>query len=221
MSMNKNKNFLLFGLTIFYLIVCAGCKHDVQIYTQNISEPGLTAKIQVPLLPDYPELENQIKQAVNKDFENYRKYAQMEYSFNEESVHTYRTELETKETGRYLNLIIRKYLYAGPEVEDEYFITFTYDKRQKRTVTLPELTKKTLQEISNLCYDSFVIRIEDFEKLSKGNQKYVLDEIKKGTSPQLENFSSFAVDGKYIYLYFSSGSVLSNYYGSQIIRIKR
>ena len=152
---------------------------------------------------------------IEKDFENYKQYAEMDFPFSN-IASTYRTETEDLSNSKYLNCFIRKYIYAGENIEDEYFITFVYNKKTKQIETLENLTGKTLEEISKYCEKALLSE----EKWKSEYERIVMtDDIKNGTRPVPRNYKAFVAGKKEITIHFSPGQVLSSWWGAQSVTI--
>ena len=154
---------------------------------------------------NYPDLSSTIRKEIEKDFENYKEYAERDFPYSG-TTSTYRTETEDFSNSTYLNCFIKKYIYAGENIEDEYFITFVYNKKTKQIETLENLTGKSLEEISNYCER----RLLSEEKWESEYERIVMtDDIKNGTRPVARNYKAFVAGKKDITIHFSPGQVLA------------
>ena len=210
--------FVALFLLIFSVLSTAliSCKEKLLINTETTASNALIATVKTPEYERYPEFSAYIREEINKDFEKYKQYAEMDYPFSK-ITSTYRTEVEDLSNSKYLNCFIKKYIYAGENIEDEYFITFVFNKKTNQIETLENLSGKKLEEISKYC-----------EKTLLANQKWESDyeynvmseDIKNGTRPVQRNYRAFIAGKKDITIHFAPGQVLSSWFGPQSVTIK-
>lgn len=205
-------------LTFFFSVMLTSlisCKETIIVNTQAIASESLIATVKIPEYERYPEFSTFIREEIEKDFLDYKKYAEMDYPYSG-ITSTYRTETEDYSNSKYLNCFIKKYIYAGENIEDEYFITFVLNKKTKQIETLENLSGRKLDEISKYC-----------EKKLMANQKWesdyeynvISDDIKNGTLPIQRNYSAFVAGKKEITIHFAPGQVLSKWFGPQSVTI--
>ncbi len=214
-----NSKHHLFNLILFLCLVLSisfiSCKEKIEINTEQLESEALVATVKIPEYVKYPDFSSTIREEIEKDFENYKKYAEMDFPFSR-ITSTYRTEVADYSNSKYLNCFIRKYIYAGENIEDEYFITFVYNKKTKKIETLENLTGKTLEEISKYC-EKALLAEEKWE--SEYEQIIMTDDIKNGTRPVPINYKAFVAGKKEITIHFSPGQVLSSWWGAQKVMI--
>lgn len=203
-------------LTFFFSLMLISCKETIIVNTQAIASESLIATVKIPEYEKYPEFSNYIKEEIEKDFQSYKEYAELDYPYSG-ITSTYRTETEDFSNSKYLNCFIKKYIYAGENIEDEYFITFVYNKKNKKMETLENLTGKKLEEISNYC-EKKLLSAQKWE--SDYARNVMTEDIKGGTRPIERNYSAFIAGRKVITIHFAPGQVLSKWYGPQKVTIR-
>lgn len=223
---NQKKRISTFFIKIFSILKIAilltlipslltSCKEIIIINTETIDSEALIATVKIPEYKSYPEFSDYIKKEIENDLQDYKKYAEMDFPYSS-ITSTYRTEAEDFSNSKYLNCFIKKYIYAGENIEDEYFITFVFNKKTKEIETLENLTGKTLSELSKYCKDA-LMKKQEWE--SDYEYNVISEDIKNGTRPVQENYNAFIAGNKNITIHFSSGQVLSKWYGPQTVTI--
>lgn len=191
------------------------CKEKIIVNTQAVTSEAIIATVKIPEYERYPEFSAFIKEEIEKDFLDYKKYAEMDYPYSG-ITSTYRTETEDFSNTKYLNCFIKKYIYAGENIEDEYFITFVLNKKTKQIETLENLSGKKIEEISKYCEKML---ISDAKWESDYEYNVISDDIKTGTRPVQRNYRAFVASKKNITIYFAPGQVRSKWFGPQTVTI--
>mgnify|MGYP003299285143 CR=1 FL=1 len=216
--MNKTLIFCIF-LFITSLCICS-CNSDFDIIYSNINIPGLDASLQIPVYNKYNEFSEYVNNQLTKDFEKYKGYALTEWELYQEDTLTYRTVFKDLSTARYINVFISKFIYCGPEMEDEYYITFSYDKKNKKILDITDCTKMDTETLSLCCKD----------KLKKNITKIVRDKeyveflnscVESKLTTQIKNYSAFSIQNKKVKIYFAPGDIFPKKYGGQIVEFKQ
>ncbi len=220
---NNKKSYFkkIISVTLSVLVISVlstsliSCKEKIIVNTQAIASESLIATIKIPKYERYPEFSNLIKEEIEKDFLEYKKYAEMDYPYSG-IISTYRTETEDFSNSKYLNCFIKKYIYAGENIENEYFITFVLNKKTKQIETLEKLSGKKLEEISKYCEKTL---LSNAKWESEYEYNVMSDDIKNGTRPVQRNYRAFVAGKKDITIYFAPGQVLSSWFGPQTVTI--
>ncbi|MBO4857059.1 MAG: hypothetical protein J5527_00920 [Treponema sp.] len=212
------KYFIANSILVLCLVLSTSlisCKEEIVINEEQITSEALVATVKIPEYVKHPDFSSTIKEEIEKDFENYKEYAEMDFPYSN-ITSTYRTETEDFSNSKYLNCFVKKYIYAGENIEDEYFITFVYNKKTKKIETLENLTGKSLEEIGKYCERAL---LAEAKWESEYEKNVMTDDIKNGTRPVPRNYKAFVAGKKEITIHFSSGQVLSNWWGPQKVTI--
>ena len=213
----KQKSFLSILFLIFLFISCSS-KEKIVLHSQKEEIPGLNYSYVIPEYSEYPEFSKLIEETLKKDFEKYKSFAQSELEWGNEDVFTYRTLFEDFSNKEYLNVFIKKYIYCGPSMEDEYFITFCWDKKQNKQVFIDDVTGMTELELMDYCRKYVKSHLED---VSKGAKAFVEDTIDRSLDEDIENYSHFVASKKQVIIHFATGDSVPKGYGPQTVEIIR
>ena len=214
------KSFVLLSLIIcisLYLFTSCKNKEKINISSEAEALPYLTYSIQIPEYTEYPVLSKTIRESLEKDFNNYKKFSKAEWEYDDSDVFTYRTIFEDYSNKDYLNVFIKKYIFCGPSMEDEYYITFCWDKKQKKLVSIEEVTGMTSTELMDLCRQYVKTHLEDVEKKARA---YVDDCIDSALDENLKKYSNFVATKNSITIHFAPGDSAPKGYGPQTVEIK-
>ncbi len=207
------KKIIVFLLTSSLFFI--SCKEKISLETNQISESGLEATIKYPVYKKYPEVTERARKTIDEDFNEYKSI-----NVNPDSPYTmtYRTEIEDVSNGSFVNLNIRKFIFAGPTIEDEYIISIVYNKKTKTFETIESLTGLTYEEYSKLCQEEIFNQLDD---ISENDAEFIKDWIKSGTQNMPIYWTAYNADKKYVTIQFSPGQVLSNWYGTRSVKLER
>ena len=210
--------------TAFFLVLCAllfaGCagKEKINISQQEEEIPGLKYSLQIPEYPDYPEFSKAINDALVKDFEKYKRFAVGEWESGAEDTLTYRTIAQDFSNKDYVNVFITKYIFRGINSEDEYYITFCWDKKQKKLVGIEDVTGMTDLELMEYCRNYVKTHLEDVEERARS---YVDSCVDLALNEDIRRYSNFVAAKDSVIIHFASGDSAPIGYGPQTVEIKR
>ena len=213
------RNFL--GIILFCFLSLFSCcknKEKIVIHTTEEEIDGLKYSIQIPEYTEYPELSEIVKKAVQKDFDSYKVYAVKEWEAAPIDPFTYRTVAEDLSNKKYVNVFIRKYIYCGKNLEDEYYLTFCWDKKRKKRLSIYEATDMSELELSEYCRSSIKKQLEPIVGKDKA---YVFDGIDSYLKEDYKLYSNFVLTDDTVTIYFGNGSVTTKGLGAQTVVIKR
>ncbi len=116
---------------------------------------------------------------------------------------------------KYISFVIWTTIFSAGAANAENFpLTFAYDKKHHRNLTITEATGLTLDEISERC--RLALMQKEGAALDDTRQTY----INKGTAPLYENFSHFTFDGKTLSVYFDPYTISPDGIGKKQIDLK-
>lgn len=218
--MLKKSQIIKSLVLIFSLLLFSSCnkKENISINLEQENLPYLQYSLQLPEYPDYPDLSEKINTMLRTDFENYKDFAQLEWEYDPSDIYTYRTLFEDHSNKDYINILIRKFIYCGPGMEDDYFITFCWDKRLNKLVTIEEVTGFTSIELMEYCRKYVKSNLKDVEPQSRN---YVDSYIDHELNENLNNYSHFTTSKKTVTIYFASGNSAPKGFGPQEIILKK
>ena len=102
-------------------------------------------------------------------------------------------------------------------MEDEYYITFCWDKKQNRLVSIEEVTGMTSVQLMDYCRQYVKTHLEDVEKKAR---TYVDDCIDSALNENLKKYSNFVASKKSVTIHFAPGDSAPKGYGPQSVEIK-
>lgn len=213
----KSSVVLLFICILLSLFTSCKNKEKIAISSEQDALPYLTYSIQIPEYTEYPELSKTIRENLEKDFNNYKKFAKAEWEYDDSDVFTYRTIFEDFSNKDYLNVFIKKYIFCGPSMEDEYYITFCWDKKQNKLVSIEEVTGMTSVQLMDYCRHYIKTHIED---VSAGAKDYVYDCIDSTLNENLNKYAHFTTTKNSVTIHFAPGDSAPKGYGPQTVEIK-
>lgn len=205
------KHILILLVTLFFIFF--GCSVKYSAETQIFEESNVIGTIILPTYKVFPEISDLVKKTILEDFDFYKSnlYKNSDFKFS------YRTEFIDKSNGKFINAIEKKFVSNGKNIEDEYYFTWCMNRKTRKIETVSSITGKTLDEISELCFDKLISVIPGLSDI----QKYeVGDRIRRYITPEEKSFCNFYADKKNVYIYFPAGSALPEYVGTQIVTIK-
>ena len=211
------KELLLLPLAASILTIFASCKENYSLINKDLSTEQIQAKIVLPEYKKYPELNKAISDFIDEDFSQYKSQCESFWESGSHYPYSYRTEFQDKSNSYYINAFVTKFIFAGISLEDEYFFTFVYNKKTKKLETLESVTGKSLSEIGKICAKD--IKIQVFNETGEKTIPFVDDWIETGTAPREMNYASWTADKDKVTIYFPTGQVLSNYFGSRKVEI--
>lgn len=215
--MNKK---LLFGLTIaLFIFSLFNCYDDYDVIYNDFYVPELKAELQIPVYKNYQDFSEFVNNQLSKDFEKYKNYALTEWEVYQDDTLTYRTVFKDLSTTRYINVFISKFIFCGPEMEDEYYISFSYDKKNKKILNIEEVTGMSTSELIVYCKTELKKKIREFENIDKYTIRFLDSCLDLKFSSQ-KNFA-FSVKNNKVNIFFAPGDILPKNYGSQCIEFKR
>ena len=211
---------------ILSLVICislslfTSCKNKEKINVSSDQDalPYLTYSIQIPEYTEYQEFSKTIRESLEKDFNEYKTFSKVEYEYDDSDIYTYRTLYEDFSNKDYLNVFIKKYIFCGPSMEDEYYITFCWDKKQNRLVSIEEVTGMTSVQLMDYCRHYIKTHIED---VSAGAKDYVYDCIDSSLNENLNKYAHFTTTKKSVTIHFAPGDSAPKGYGPQTVVIQR
>lgn len=207
----------LFAASIVTIFSLCSCKEKLTIEKEKVSSPELAAEISFPVYEKYPMVTEKAREIIQKDYDDYVEYNVKPLADFGHQLR-YRTEIEDKSNSSFINVFIKKYIYAGPTVEDEYFLSVVYNKKTKEFETVESLTGMTREELGPICEEKIFNSLTD---LSENSKAFVRDWIHGGTAPTDLNWSGYSADKKEVTIHFCTGQVLSNWYGPQTVVLPR
>ena len=214
----KSSVFLSLIICILpFLFTSCKNKEKITISSELDALPYLTYSIQIPEYTEYPELSKIVKEGLEKDFIQYKDFASSEWENDNSIVFTYRTIFEDYSNKDYLNVFIKKYIYCGPSMEDEYFITYCWDKKQNRLVSIEELTGMTSVKLMDFCQHYIKTHLKYTDKNARN---YVESHMNLVMNEDIKKYSHFVASKKSITLYFATGDSAPKGYGPQAVEIK-
>lgn len=164
--------------------------------TENDNLPHIEYKLEYPLFKDFPVINKEINEIVKTckntissskiDWEEQKAmnggYAPGRYS-------SFLTTEKIFIDENYISIQFENYSYLGGAHGNTLIQTITYNRNTRRVITLPELTRTSLDQTADFCYNHF---------LSQRNIDQItdLDWLQTGTSPDPENYRVFFYDGK-------------------------
>lgn len=205
----------LFILLIPFLFF--GCKDNFSVDEFHEEYEYLQASVKIPVYKNNEKFSTYIKDAVETDYQKYKAEALEEWEVYHSDVLTYRTEVQDYSNKDYLNVMIHKYIFAGISMEDEYIITYTYDKKLKKVVDVYEITGKTEEELKLICKNYFENKYDD---LTGYPRSLVFNSIELNLAYKRNMFSSFIADKHNVEIYFGPSKLLPKGYGVQTLSIK-
>lgn len=217
----QNKLFVRIISVLFVsCIIFSSCKNKEKIIIQNQSGsiPGLNYDLNIPEYPEYEELSKKVADFFQKDFERYKDFATVEWEASQEDTFSYRTVALDYSDKDYVNVFVKKYLYCGPGIEDEYYLTFCWDKKAKKLLTVSEVTGMNEFELCELCRKEVKNNLKKSD-LGANEMSYMWVDSSIYENPSV--FSSFTVTKTAVTIYFAPGSAAPKGYGMQTVVIPR
>lgn len=210
--------FLIISLGIFCLcsLCFCGCKTKYSVEKIKESEPGIQASLQIPVYEKYVGFSDYVKEELLKDYRKYKEYAIAEWDVFHQDTLTYRTEFKDMSNSKYINAFVSKYIPTGPTLEDEYILTFCYDKKNKQLVDINQITGMTIEELSSYCKKYLKRTVKETNEKYK---EYLNEDIERNLILSKERYSCFSVQKDKVLVYFPSGEVVSKYYGVLCVEI--
>ena len=213
------------SFVLLFLIICislslfTSCKNkeDINITSEQETLPYLTYNVQIPKYSDYPEFSKNIRENLEKDFQKYKDFAKSEMECGSSDVLTYRTIFEDYSNKNYLNVFIKKYIFCGPSMEDEYYITFCWDKEQKKLLSIEEITGMTSVQLMDFCRQYVKAHLKDVEPKARD---FVDSCVDLALDENLKKYSSFVASKKSVTIHFAPGDSAPKGYGPQTVEIK-
>lgn len=213
------------SFVLLFLIICislslfTSCKNKERI---NISSevnalPYLTYSIQIPDYTEYPEFSKTIRESLEKDFDKYKSFAKAEWEYDDSDIFTYRTIFEDYSNKDYLNVFIRKYIFCGPSMEDEFYITFCWDKKQKKIVSIEEVTGLTSTKLMDYCRQYVRTHLKDVEPRARD---FVDSCVDQALNEDIKKYSNFVAKKKSVTIHFAPDGSAPKGYGPQTVEIK-
>lgn len=215
--LKKSSVVLLFCISLALFMSC-NRKEKVIVHYEDQEIPGLKYKLQIPEYTEYPELSKIVQEGLENDFTQYKDFATSEWENDNSYTFTYRTIAEDFSNKDYINVFIKKYIYCGPSMEDEYFITYSWDKKQKRLVSIEELTGMTSVKLMDYCQHYIKTHLKYTDKNSRN---YVDSHMNLVMNEDIKKYSHFVATKKLITIYFAPGDSAPKGYGPQVVEIKR
>ncbi|MCK9169642.1 MAG: DUF3298 and DUF4163 domain-containing protein [Treponema sp.] len=231
----------LAALYVFALEI-SGCKSNTT--TKIVSGSGILykqitikeknkfgeIKVQYPVFPRCPDLNNAVKAAVVSPFRSFRSTMKQDW----EEMDRIRRETGPEGitppfsydvgcnpvilTDRYISLLFTTYTMEGGAHGDTTVCSFTYDRKLNRQVSITETTGYTLDEIAAYCNDYFTKNL-NFSDGSRESEDECTKWIAEGTAPEKKNYEKFTYDGKTLTVYFEPYIVAPYVYGIQKVEI--
>lgn len=210
------KKLFLICIAAFLLFISCNETFEVQKCEENLEY--INAYYEVPFYKNYPDVSEQIKNIIGKDYQNYKQEALEDWEHYHSDVFTYRNKIEDFSNSKYLNIFVTKYIFAGEGLEDEYIITFTYDKKLKKFVDIQDVTGRSVKEISDYVKLDLSSRYNDLKGYSK---QVVESSIEENAIPDEKKYTTFIALKDKTVLYFAPEQILPKGYGVQTVEIKR
>ena len=207
---------LVFCIDLALFTSCKN-KEKINVSSESDSLPYLTYSIQIPEYTEYPDFSKAVKESLEKDFSKYKDFAKAEWDYGSTDILTYRTLFEDYSNKDYLNVFIKKYIFCGPSMEDEYYITFCWDKKQKKLVSIEEVTGMTSTKLMDYCRQYVKTHLEDVDKKARA---YVDDCVDSALDENLKKYSNFVAAKKSVTIHFAPGDSAPKGYGPQVVEIK-
>ena len=202
---------------VFFTIISCNKRESISIHTKQENLPYLHYSLQIPEYTEYSKLSKIISETLLNDFEKYRDFAQLEWEYDPSDVYTYRTLFEDHSNKDYINVLIKKYIFCGPGIEDEYFITFCWDKKQNKLVTIEDVTGLTSMELMEYSRKYIKAHLKDVDPHSRDKINASIDAL---LDENLKKYTQFAASKKSATLYFATGDAAPKGFGPQEVIIK-
>lgn len=216
-----------------FLISCNSSERknlSYKIKTVTADENYLSADIRYPKFKNLPELNRIIEKDILDPYTEYKNTAGSDWdSINQIRKDTGSTTetppFEYKvycdpiiDSENYESLLINTYAYSGGAHGDITLDSITYDKKQKKVVSITDLNKFTVEEISQKCRETLAKNLN----YTDGSAEAESDKIKwiaQGTEPLNESFQVFTYNGKTLTVYFAPYIVAPHSCGVQKVEI--
>lgn len=194
------------------------CKEKFEVQQIEEKLEYIKSEYEIPVYKNYMEVSEQIKNEIESDYQSYKNEAFADWELFHSDIFTYRNKVEDYSNSRYLNVFVTKYIFAGEGLEDEYIITFTYDKKLKKFVNIQDVTGKSIKEISDYVKKDFYSRYKDLTGYSK---QVVEESIEANAVPEESKYAAFIAMKDKTVLYFAPEQIIPKGYGVQAVEIKR
>lgn len=186
------------------------------LYSMTCEEdnlPHIEYKLEYPVFKDIPALNKEIGDIV-KSCRAVISSSKSDWEEQKEingghAPHSYTSDLKTERIfidENYISIEFESYTYIGGAHGMTTIQTITYNRNTRRVITLPELTRTSLDQTADYCYNHFLAR-KDIEKITD------LDWLQTGTAPDPENYRAFFYDGKNAIITFNLYQIAPYAYG--------
>lgn len=214
---------LSFVYIFFILLLFIGCKNNFNVTTVEFQSDDYKISLELPEYKSNSVFSNYINACLTKDMEAYKAFAEEENKYNrtagfDTELFTYRTSVQDFSNSQYLNVLVRKYIYSGPNMEDEYLLSFNYDKKSKKIISIFDVYNESENKLKNTCIDMLK---NQHTGLSDYDKTIIYDCIDLSFNIKRNLFESFILDKNNITIFFAPDLVVPKGYGEQKVVIRR
>lgn len=239
----KTSHGIYFLASFFAVLVLSSCqttknieKEDIK-KTENIKNyklikikeksEKLSSDITYPEFSGFDLLNTFVGNTVLNQYKSFKNYNEKEWVELKKERETlgdknyppfeYNVESKVFETKRFESVLLQIWTYTGGAHGNSNLISFTYDKEQKKIVSIIDATGLTYKQLSQICKTEIISRFEKNE--GSPLAKEILDWINEGTFPTPDNYEIFTMDKDGVTVYFETYKVAPYAYGQQEVFI--
>ena len=164
----------------------------------------LTTTIYYPVIGDYKDLNTKIEELVKENWTVFKDWAKVNWD-GESSPYEYtsRTDVRTRN-----NIISVKISNKEKLSKDNYNATVTtlcFNKDKKKFLSISDVNPYSVEELSKLCKESLINSYVNAKRFHFSDEVKTdfINKIEEVTSPSIENFENFDLEGDDLCIYFN------------------